>query len=247
MINIANIGTQIADRRRKIGLTQEELIERVGDHVISLSTLKRIENGKGHIDFLHIQALCSALGWNLQDLLAENAEQQASNDYSANAEDEEELQERIYRQRLFYPRPTESPYYERYPIKTLMQFIIYLPLMDELQVSDVLRRIEGDIFGRESYVLDRLRFLFSEIPESKAKHYADYAAGKCTYDYFIEYWNSDITEADKIWLNADESEEMLSCYKEYIQLLENKRNRMAKELDLGSWRNQDSLGMVYMF
>ena len=232
MINIADIGPQIANKRRKTGLTQEQLIEKVGDHVISLSTLKRIENGKGHIDFVHVQALCFAMGWNVQELLAENVERQDANDYSADAEDEDELQERIYRQRLFYPKPTDSPYYERRPIKTLMQFIIYLPLMNDYQVLDVLRRIEGDIFGRESYVLDRLRFLFSEIPESKAKQYADYAAGKCTYEYFVDYWNSEITEADKIWLDKEQSDEMLSCYEEYIQLIEKKRKAKAKDLGL---------------
>ena len=105
----------------------------------------------------------------------------------------------------------------------MMQLIIYLPLMDDVQILEALRRIEGNIFGRESYVLDKLRYLLNHIPDSKAKRYADYEAAKCTYEYFTEYHTHEITEAEKIWLDPERSEEMYSCYEEYIALIEKKK------------------------
>ena len=225
MFNTVRFGNQIADKRREAGLTQEELVERAGEENISLSTLKRIESGQGHIDMIRVIRICKALGCELQDLLGENNLKNAIEKRFADEGDEDEVQERLYRQRLFYPEPTDSIYYESRSIKTLMQLLIYLPLMDDVQLVNALRSIEGDIFDRESYVLDKLWNLYRRIPESKAKRYADYAAAKCTYDYFVDYYTSDITEADQLWLDPERREEMYSCHDEYVALIEKKKTK----------------------
>lgn len=224
-----NVGHRIARKRREKGLTQEELIERVGDEGISLSTLKRIESGKNRFDMARIQTLCLAMDCALQDVISEDEDYLDIEQHGEmlDEDDVENYKDMQYRQRLFYPKPIESIYYENRKIKTLMQFIIYFPLMDDYQTWEAFRRIEGDIFGNESYVLDKLQNLFDDIPDSKAKHYADYAAGKCTYDYFTEYCNSSITEADKLWYDPEKREEMYSCYQEYIKILEKKKSIAA--------------------
>ena len=225
MFNTIKFGNRIAEKRREKGLTQEELVEKVGDENISLSTLKRIESGQGHINMIRVIRICRALGCKLQDLLDENLLREALKKWFSEPGEEGEVQDGLYRQRLFYPEPTDSVYYEARPIKTLMQLLIYLPLMDDVQVLDVLRRIEGNIFSRESYVLDKLWYLYQRIPDSKAKRYAEYEAAKCTYEYFVEYHTSEITEADKIWLDPESSEDMYSCHDEYIALIEKKKTK----------------------
>ena len=225
MFNTIKFGNRIAEKRREKGLTQEELIERVGDEYISASTLKRIESGQGHIDMIRIIRICKALDCKLQDLLGEDSLKQALEEWFDEPGDEGEVQDRLYRQELFYPRPTDSVYYEARPIKTLMQLLIYLPLMDNVQVLHALRSIEGDIFDRESYVLDKLWNLYRHIPDSKAKRYADYAAAKCTYDYFVDYYTKEITEADELWLDPERCKEMYENHDEYIALIEKKKKK----------------------
>ena len=221
MFNIIDFGNRLAEKRREAGLTQEELVARVGDENISLSTLKRLEGGSSHIEMVRVMKICKVLGCKLQDLVAENVVREALEKYFCDPEDEEEASEYMYRQRLFYPETYES-YYQCLPIKTLLTFLIYLPLMDPVQMMEALRRIEGDVFGRENYVLNKLWDVFRQIPDSNPKRYADYCAGKCTYEYFLDYYTSTITDAEKIWLDPDRSEEVLVWHDEYVQLIEKK-------------------------
>lgn len=144
MFNAFQFGNSIADKRLKAGFTQEQLIERVGEEHLSLSTLKRIESGTGHIDMYRIIQICDALNCQLQDLLGDNNLRDALEKYFCDPDKENEVDDRLYTQLLFYPKPMESIYYEKQPIKTLLQFIIYLPLMDSVQLLDALLRIEGD-------------------------------------------------------------------------------------------------------
>ncbi len=222
MFNTKEFGNRLAEKRREAGLTQEELVARVGDENMSLSTLKRLEGGCGHIEMVRMLKICKALGCMLQDLIEENVVQKALERYFCDPGKEEETSEYMYRQRLFYPESYESIYYQSQPIKTLLPFLIYLPLMDPVQVMEALRKIEGDVFGNEPYVLDKLRDVFRQIPESNAKRYADYCAEKCTYEHFMDYYTSTITDAERIWLDPDRSVEMLAWHDEYLKLIEKK-------------------------
>ena len=71
MFNTIQFGNRIAQIRREKNMTQEDLVELVGEDYISVSTLKRIESGRGHIDMLRIIRICKALGCELQDLTGE--------------------------------------------------------------------------------------------------------------------------------------------------------------------------------
>lgn len=227
MFNRVKFGKKIAQMRRAAGLTQEQLVERIGEDNISISTLKRIENGQGHIDMLRVIRICKALDIELSDLLGENVVKQALERFFNEPDDEGEVQAHLDKQRFFYPEPSSSVCYTLSPIKTLMELIIYLPLMDEMEVLEVLRRIEGAAFGFESYVMDKLRYLYKDIPDSKAKRYADYEASKCTYEYFVEYYSGQLTEADSIWFDPEKSKEMLEWHDEYVALIEMKMQKAA--------------------
>ena len=62
------------------------------------------------IDMLRVNRICRALGIELSDLLGESNLEHTLKNWFNDPEDEEEVQERLYRQQLFYPKPTESPY-----------------------------------------------------------------------------------------------------------------------------------------
>lgn len=225
MLNAFDCGKRIAKRRHELNMTQEQLVERVGEENISLSTLKRIESGNGNIDVERLSQICEALDCRLQDVLSENILEQAIT--IAYDSEKAEIQDCLYRQRLFYPELSKSLLYDDFPIKSLLQFIIYLPLMDEDAVLDVLQRIGGDAFDNEYYVLEKLQFLYKTIPDNKAKQFADYEAAKCTYQYFEEFYTvnigDDLTEADKIWSVPERRKEMYACYDEYMATIEKKK------------------------
>lgn len=64
MLTLSSIGTQIATRRKKLGLSQAELARKVS---ISRATLDALENGRsGELGFSKITKLLSALGLGLK-------------------------------------------------------------------------------------------------------------------------------------------------------------------------------------
>ncbi len=224
MLNTIVFGNRLARKRREAGLTQETLVERVGDGIVSLSTLKRLESGKGHIDMVRVVKICGALGCSLQDLIEDDTLESALLNYFGGPEDnvKEYVEYRLMHQQLFYPEAMSWEYYECHPIKTLLQLLIYLPLFDEEDLWDIVLRIDGFTFGFEGYVLDLLRILYEKIPDSEAKRYADYEASKCTYQYFMKHYTTDsVSEieqlSDVVW-----PKERFSQRDAYVELVKKK-------------------------
>lgn len=222
MMDFKGLGKMIKLLRQQAGLTQEKLIEIIGDDRISLSTLKRIEKGEGHINMAFILEICSALGKNLSELMG-NVEWSQITKCQVDSEHEmREMQDYLERQWLFYPQPTNPTFYECYPIRTLMMFLVYLPLMDWEKILGISWRICGCMFEQEVYVLTQLWELYEGIPDGKAKRYADYAARKCTYNYFYAYYTSDHAETDRINEEFGSIEKMQECFAEYRSIIENR-------------------------
>ena len=69
-----SIGTRIANERRYACLTQEELVGLIGEHNISLSTLKRIEHDEGRVRLSNTMLICKALGLSVYDIVDDKAE-----------------------------------------------------------------------------------------------------------------------------------------------------------------------------
>ncbi len=65
--------------------------------------------------------------------------------------------------------------YMKFPIRNVYELLLYLPLIDEKLLQDVVYRCYGN-YGptQRDYVMHQLSFLHRSIPESPEKSYADY-------------------------------------------------------------------------
>ena len=65
--------------------------------------------------------------------------------------------------------------YIDFPIRDIYEFLLYLPLIDEQWLRDVVYRCYGN-YGpmQRDYIMNQLGFLYNSIPESPEKAYADY-------------------------------------------------------------------------
>ena len=83
-MNQTMIGSYIAQKRRSLNLTQEQLAEKLG---VSNKTISKWENGKSMPDYSIIQKLCETLNVTLSELM--DGEDAAEN--SVRAYDEEQI------------------------------------------------------------------------------------------------------------------------------------------------------------
>lgn len=61
-----------------------------------------------------------------------------------------------------------------YPIKSLFDLVLYLPLIPKEVLEDSLARIQGAVYGRnQDYVLDQMKYCYDEINDLEARKYAD--------------------------------------------------------------------------
>ena len=64
-------------------------------------------------------------------------------------------------------------------IRSLNEFLLYLPLCEPYSLADVLFRINGNLKNNQEYIEDQFNYLYKRIPDSPAKTYAD----QCRYFY----------------------------------------------------------------
>lgn len=63
---------------------------------------------------------------------------------------------------------------ESYEIRDIYELILYLPLIDEVELRDVIFRCSGNLeWNQRDYVKRQLTYLYNQIPESPQKEYAD--------------------------------------------------------------------------
>jgi len=235
-----SIGTRIANERRYAGLTQEELVGLIGEQNISLSTLKRIEHDEGRVSLSNAMMICKALDLSVSDIVDDKAELRYALASWFNEPDDDtksEVQYRMNCQRVFYPEVEKSILFDNKPIKTLLQFLVYLPLMDDLQVLYSLRRLGGSVYEQEYYVMEQLSSLYQKIPESNAKRYADYSAKKATFEYFKGILLSDESvEAEDLEIieNPERWDEFESGYREYLRVIETKIQKVEEAYKLAA-------------
>jgi len=73
-VSYQEIGRRIASYRNELGLSQEVVAERMG---ISRAVLSKIENGQKAINAIELQAACTALGLDLNDLIEKRPQSMA--------------------------------------------------------------------------------------------------------------------------------------------------------------------------
>lgn len=216
MNNINTIGERIRFYRKAKGLTQEQLADLSG---ISKNHISSIESGwlfkqNRCIGVKTLEALAKALNIESHGFFDEI--RQSVDDYNnENAFEKQSLiEEELYGLdvlQVFYPPMLASTINRESRVATLLEFLIYLPLIDQRDLLDCLIRIAGDIAKREIYVSDKLAYLVENIPASRAKEYADYISSRIK----VQRMNHNIDAFADLTVN----EELMECYKEYNSLL----------------------------
>lgn len=205
MINrYIEIGDNIRNLREKMKLSQEKLAEKAG---LSLSSYKRIENGEeATYKFKNVESIANALGIQVYDIVPEFSEFKTLLESIYQKGEEREVREELRAQKLFYPN-VDNPY--NYPIRTLLEFLNYLPLFDWNQLVDILvNRFNGTFSEYEDYICDQLRHLYNDIEDKEAKRYADHKKEELTYGRFISRYDEvkykDWKEKEKLYLDSEE-------------------------------------------
>lgn len=234
MNDISLLPARLKVLRQGAGLTQGQLAEKSG---ISQSQISSIENGDYNVRVQTLALLADALNINMADFFIEfNKEDWCDADCEdvkfyklATAFYEYEIYKSYYPPKLFDKG-----------ISTLLEFIVYLPLVDPLDLYSALQRIGGDFSNNETYISDQLEALISHLPEGPEKDYADHV-------YSILQQRRDTRSIDL----SSYDDEMKDSYIAYNDLLEKKQkfyddimNVMPLASELGSrslkWRISNS-------
>ena len=168
------IGIRIKLSRESQMLTQAQLAAQAG---LSKSFVGLIETGRQtNFSINTLFSIAEALNTTIQNLVVHVNAQEDSliekgiNIYAPeNAEDTGDL---ILQQtaiiNTYYP-----PNYSDHTISSLLEFLLYLPLIAPMDLKECLCRIDGDIVDNENYICNLMDKLVCAIPESPAKQFAD--------------------------------------------------------------------------
>ena len=172
---VIELGKRVLKLRQKLGISQADLAMRAD---ISKTYLGEFERGqRTNISISAIARIADSLGATISELFADIEQEDLS------WENDDTLTNALYQRRMedaCYP-----PKFEHYSVTTLMQFLVYLPLIKPQLLLDSLQRIGGSYAGYESYVMKQINFCISKIPQSPAREYADACAMSLTRDNYI--------------------------------------------------------------
>ena len=166
------LGKRIKVHRKYRKITQRDLSQLSG---VSMSTISKLEQGVAkNVTIEKINAIAAAMGISLSELVVDYDEEMDYTQYidPDSPEDEEWDNERQYinMEKL---QSLYTPVYQNYKVHTLIDFLIYLPLIDQGILCDALCRIDGGIYNKEDYALNVINNIIRAIPQSQARAYAD--------------------------------------------------------------------------
>ena len=203
------IGSKIKTLREEQGISQAELAEKSG---ISTTYLSLLENGKrNNITLSTLYMLGDALHVEISQLLCFCSHSIDEAIDPPNPDDEAEARQlMIHNERIllsFYP----DKYYNN-KISSLMEFLLYLPLIDKTMLYDALNAFQGHILGNEVYICKRINALIKHIADSPAKQFAD-----DQLNLLHEKRDQHIID-----FNIQEGDIDISGYDQYYNLIKNK-------------------------
>lgn len=173
---IVELGKRVLRIRQKLNISQSDLAQRAE---LSKTYLGEFERGqRTNISISVIARIADSLGVTMSELFNDIEMSDAS------WEDDDTFANTLYQKKLedaCYPSG-----FEGFPVTTLMQFLVYLPLLQPRYIIDSLLRIDGTFNGYESYVLKQINFCISKIPPSPAKEYADNCAKQLSRDVYMK-------------------------------------------------------------
>jgi len=170
-MNKEKIGLVIREFRKKLKLTQKELAFKSGVSQALISEIERPNaNSNYGLTLSSLDRIATALGVTTQNIL------DMSEGYYDEIGEEDILDELRANKKLmdtFYPPNYIYSSGSVINCSCLLEFVIYLPLIDICNLYEGLRRLDGDIFNRETYLTDLINSAVRVIPDSLAKSYAD--------------------------------------------------------------------------
>lgn len=196
--------------RQGAGLTQGQLAEESG---VSQSQISSIENGDCNVRIQTLALLADALNIDMTDFFGGfNNENECEADSDENDYDYADLSEKLYKYEMlksYYP-----PKVFNMKISTLLEFIVYLPLINPWDLYSALQRIGGNFTDREIYISTQLEGILCHLPKGPEKDYADYV-------YSILQQRKDTHSIDLS--SSYQDDKMKDNYKAYIDLIEKKQ------------------------
>jgi hypothetical protein len=124
---------------------------------------------------------------------------------------------------------------QEYPIKTLADIILYLPLFTKEIFNDCLYRIQGDTYGdeRKCYILKKLSYCYNNIENLDARQFADNLReylSKKPVAYDITGKTRDKAKYEKYdeWMKI--TMEIMDSYSQFIKGVDKKSDFLKQEL-----------------
>ena len=210
MNDISLLPARLKVLRMHAGLTQAQLAEKSG---VSQSQISSIENGDYNVRLQTLALIADALNIDMTDFFI---------DFGIDNDDElVDFSEDLCNYEVFksyYP-----PKVFNKKISTLLEFMVYLPLIDPWDLYSALQRIGGDFTGSEIYISTQLEGTLCHLPEGPEKDYADYV-------YSILQQRKDTHSIDLS--SSYQDDEMKDNYKAYIDLIEKKQKFYNDSIDV---------------
>ena len=162
-ILMKSVGKTVAIIRTEREMTQKELSEKSG---IGNSTLRKLEPGNaGGISLPTLAKITDTLDISLPLFFLRVM--QAEDDDVVEIEYQYSEYNRTILQSMYPPNLFG------HRISSLLQFMVYFPLLNFTELMDLLVRFRGVFLTREEYFLEKINKAIKHIPASKAKEYAD--------------------------------------------------------------------------
>lgn len=215
MSNIDLLPSRLKMLRQGAGLTQGQLAKKSG---VSQSQISSIENGDYNVRIKTLALLADALNINMSDFFIEfNMTDKCMADSENDEYDSSEEDLHYYEVfKSYYP-----PKVYDLKISTLLEFIVYLPLIEPWALYSALQRIGGVFDRHEIYISEKIGDIIRDLPKSPEKDYADYV-------YSILQQRNETHAIDL----SSYSDEILDNYNAYNDLIEKKKKLHLDIMDI---------------
>lgn len=156
--HLININLDLTGKKLKKAIEESEYEEtELADYFkVSVRTIKYWKSGDRLPSIDNFFYLSKILDTNIENLIS-------FEDEVSKFDLDEELKEMSKEA----PSPFMYYYRKKFKIKTVEDFIAYLPLYDEFILNDVLYRISGETISKGTYMLEQFDYLFNEIVDKK--------------------------------------------------------------------------------
>ena len=151
-------------RKQELGYTIDAILSNIGADSISRPTVIRVLKGDSRVSSSKIRLVMEALQMDPAKYMDTDML------FDSNI-DSKGLEEGLDSQRILYP--VESLCLD-HPIRNLADFLYYLPLVDPLDLANIVNKICLWPDSRNtSYVVSQINWIYEHIPASPAKDYGD--------------------------------------------------------------------------